>query len=194
MDTKWNILLIDDEEPIHDLIEEGLKNIATIHHASDAFEAQQKVAKNHYDVLLCDIMMPMLSGFILIEEFHKKGISLPVIFISGEVNRDISRQALALGAFHILQKPFSMAALRDKVNEAASLAAMAEKEAGPEASQQELGYYYNLLKPHYYNCEKIIHFMKTHKLDLAMIPLELEKKVATGHCLLDDPTNLKKIQ
>lgn len=181
------VLVIDDDEPIHELISASLSKTCNIDHASDAFEAQKKVNSRRYQLLICDVKMPMISGLILVEEFQKKQVSVPVIFISGEINHEISKQALSLGAFNILTKPFSLEDLQSKVADALLLSKELETSPGEEPHNQELGYYYNLLKPHYYDCDKIIYYLQSQNIPLSTIIEELNKKEMSGTCMFDDP-------
>jgi response regulator RpfG family c-di-GMP phosphodiesterase len=128
---------------------------------------------------------------MLIEEFHKKRISVPVIFISGDMNRDIAKQALKLGAFNVIEKPFTLKNLRAKVNKAVVDAATTSGDPDAEVQNQEIGYYYNLLKPHYYDCENIIYYLQSQNIPLSVIQDELKKKELSGRCLFDDPRVIK---
>lgn len=82
-------------------------------------EALEKVGKaGHYDLILCDVMMPEISG----PEFvHRLGKSHPelqkhVIFITGGAFRDDARDQLARFNNKVLEKPFTKNELRSAVN------------------------------------------------------------------------------
>lgn len=184
LEKQTRVLLIDDHEDMYTLISCGLEVDCTVDYAPDGFTAQQLVTANDYDLILCDINMPFMNGLMIIEEFKKKNIRIPFIFITGEINQDISKQAFQLGAHNIISKPFKLKTLRDKIKIAVS---MSNKVNNDIPADQEVGYLYNLLKSHYYDFEKIMYNIQYYNIPLNLIALELEKKERSGKCLLDDP-------
>ena len=65
--------------------------------------------------LILDIKMPELSGLELQERLSEKGISLPIIFITGHGTVPASVKAFKAGAMDFLQKPFKEVELLDAV-------------------------------------------------------------------------------
>jgi len=65
--------------------------------------------------LILDIKMPQLSGLELQERISEKGISLPIIFITGHGTVPASVKAFKAGAMDFLQKPFKEGELLDAV-------------------------------------------------------------------------------
>ena len=65
--------------------------------------------------LILDIKMPELSGLELQERISEKGISLPIIFITGHGTVPASVKAFKAGAMDFLQKPFKEGELLDAV-------------------------------------------------------------------------------
>lgn len=57
------------------------------------------------DAIVCDIMMPGLSGQDFILELRSAGLNTPVILLSGNLNQEALSQGLRLGAFDVLEKP-----------------------------------------------------------------------------------------
>jgi FixJ family two-component response regulator len=60
--------------------------------------------------------MPAMSGLDLQQELKRRGQVIPIIFITGQKDEDIRKQAFRRGAVKILYKPFSDTALLDAVN------------------------------------------------------------------------------
>lgn len=182
------LLLIDDQEDIHDLVVDGLAPQFAVDCAADAYIAQQYVASQQYDLILCDIDMPFINGLVLLEEFQKKRVNIPFIFVSGHVNPEISRQAFALGAQNILEKPFRLNDLRDKIMKVLAMKdelAMARQDS--EYQDQEVGYLYNMLKSYYYDYTKLVSNIKYYNIPLDFVAAEIKKKEASGQCVFDDP-------
>ena len=184
------ILMIDDNYDFFQSISPALGKDAVLEYAPDGFSAFQMIKREPFDVIVSDICMPMLSGMTLLQELHKKRIRTPVILISGNVDEATSTEALNLGAYNILQKPFSVAELLSKIQMAIKLHAENDQ---LELDDQEQAYIYNTLKMHYYDVEKIMRAIKAVNLQKAVILQELEKKEMTGKCLFDDLHAMKKI-
>jgi FixJ family two-component response regulator len=66
--------------------------------------------------LILDIKMPQLSGLDLQERLSEKGLSLPIIFITGHGTVPASVRAFKAGALDFLQKPFKDKKLLDAVS------------------------------------------------------------------------------
>ncbi len=103
------ILVIDDEKAIRSVVKEILEaEKFSIDECSNGAEALEKIQKEKYDVLLCDIKMPKLNG----EELFQKIIALnyPTAFIVMSAHGDIDTAVnfMKAGAFDYLQKPFGI--------------------------------------------------------------------------------------
>ncbi|KKL49014.1 hypothetical protein LCGC14_2319760, partial [marine sediment metagenome] len=66
------------------------------------------LAGQQFDVLVTDIAMPGLSGLELLVDGKRHSPGCNVILITGRSNREVLAQALMLGAYEYLEKPFSM--------------------------------------------------------------------------------------
>ncbi|MGH7805015.1 MAG: response regulator transcription factor [Candidatus Binatia bacterium] len=70
--------------------------------------------------LLLDVRMPGLSGIALQEELARRGIDLPIVFLTGYGEVPTAVRALKQGAVDFLQKPFEEEVLLERVSEALS--------------------------------------------------------------------------
>jgi RNA polymerase sigma factor (sigma-70 family) len=68
--------------------------------------------------LVLDIRMPGMSGLDLQQELNARGVSLPIIFITGHGDVPMAVEAMRSGAFDFLQKPFRDQELIDRVQRA----------------------------------------------------------------------------
>ena len=69
-------------------------------------------------VLLLDVKMPGMSGLDLHDTLQRRGIDLPVVFISGAADLDMAVTAMRNGAADFIEKPFEGALLIERVQRA----------------------------------------------------------------------------
>jgi len=104
-----DILVIDDEPTITQVVvkvcgAEGM-TISSVNHA---FEALRSLEEGEFRLILCDIMMPELSGFQFLEELSKRGIRTPVIMMTGYSTVENAVKSLtSVGAVDYIPKPFT---------------------------------------------------------------------------------------
>lgn len=100
------ILVIDDEKPIRD----ALQNILTAeHYQVDIVENGKKgldmLKENGYDVVLCDIKMPGMDGLEVMAKAAEISPEVPFILISGHGTIEIAVEAVKKGAYDFISKP-----------------------------------------------------------------------------------------
>jgi two-component system response regulator AtoC len=74
--------------------------------ASNGEEALQKVTLSPYDQVLCDIRMPKMDGLNFLNEAKKAGVDSTIIMMSAYGTVDIAIEAIKLGAYDYISKPF----------------------------------------------------------------------------------------
>ena len=98
------ILIVDDEEPIRELIKMNLEVAGyNFIEAEDGEVALDKIKENP-DLVLLDIMLPVKNGYEIAPEFISKGI--PVIFLSAKDSTLDKVKGLKIGADDYITKPF----------------------------------------------------------------------------------------
>lgn len=108
------ILIVEDEEPISNLIKMNLKKAGyQCRQAFDGYEAADCMEKDRFDLILLDIMLPGIDGYELLE--YSKLNKTPVIFITamGDLNDRV--KGLRAGADDYITKPFEMIELLARV-------------------------------------------------------------------------------
>jgi DNA-binding response OmpR family regulator len=104
------VLVIEDETPILENIIEILQfHQFEVIGAGDGHEGLQ-LAKEHLpDLVICDIMMPMLDGYgvLLQMSIDPLTASIPFIFLTAKIDRSDMRRGMELGADDYITKPFS---------------------------------------------------------------------------------------
>jgi len=107
------ILIIDDERIIIESCLRILKNDAyEIDAAQDGLEGLRKAEANRYDVVILDIMMPMIDGLEVLRRLKESHPDVDIIMITGLSQIDSAVKSMKLGAFDYLPKPFDPDELR----------------------------------------------------------------------------------
>lgn len=86
------------------------KNITT---ATDGFDALNIFKKNTFDLIICDIILPKISGTEFAQEVREIDKDIDFIFISSTTNINDFRKIIQIQAFDFLSKPYSFADLQD---------------------------------------------------------------------------------
>lgn len=101
------ILIVDDEENFRHMLSVILKKERfEVDTASDGEEGLQKVMINPYDQVLCDIRMPRMDGLEFLKEVQKANPETSVIMMSAYGTIDTAIEAMKLGAYDYISKPF----------------------------------------------------------------------------------------
>ena len=103
------ILIIDDERAIRRAMREILEfEEFTVEEAENGKEGLEKALSTSFDIIFCDIKMPMMDGMEVLDELLKSKVETPVIMISGHGNIDTAVQAIKKGAFDFIEKPLDL--------------------------------------------------------------------------------------
>lgn len=104
------ILVLDDEPDIVNILVDflesenisakGITSPSMIDEALNSFKP---------DVLFTDISMPKITGLQVLEKVSKTHPFMPVVFISGNVDKNVLLDAIRLGVFAVIEKPFDLA-------------------------------------------------------------------------------------
>ena len=123
MRVNKHIFLVDDDAAVcHSLsIFLGASgfNVMT-YHSAEAFLEMEKGAME--GIMLLDQRMGGMTGLELQTELTRRGITLPIIFITGHMDEQIYVEAVKAGAINFLEKPFSNENLLESISKAFSKA------------------------------------------------------------------------
>lgn len=114
-----HVLVVDDEEPICEILGQYLEMKGyVVSTASSAEGAVEIIKKQQIDLVLSDIKMPGMSGVELLQWIRGFNRVLPVLLSTGEPSLDSAIEALKLGAFDYLTKPYHLEEMGEKVRRA----------------------------------------------------------------------------
>lgn len=119
MAETWDVLVVDDEPVVRDGIRLLLRaaglRVATV---PDAEAALAHPAAAECRLVLCDLMLPGLSGIDLLQKLRAARPELPIVMITGYGTAENAAQALQAGVSGFLPKPFTETELLDAVRDA----------------------------------------------------------------------------
>ncbi len=103
------ILIVDDEVFVREILVRKLRALGYVcDSCEDGPSALKILHEQAYDLLLTDIMMPEMSGVDLIKEAAKVRPELAVILVTSVIDLEVAVDALKLGAYDYITKPFSL--------------------------------------------------------------------------------------
>ncbi|HBL16717.1 MAG TPA: hypothetical protein DD417_08165 [Elusimicrobia bacterium] len=112
------VLIADDDPALVELMTEGLAKLPIgVEQAFDGKEALEKVRSGAFDLVLLDIMMPMIDGYHIASEITSTmGEQAPkILYITSRDTKREGHLAGMTGAIGMLQKPFEMKEFREAV-------------------------------------------------------------------------------
>lgn len=113
------ILIVDNDEGlIHFLTKIFVRDGYEVAYATDGTTALQRLARETYDAVLLDYKMPRLSGLETLVRIKEGHLKTPVIIMTAHGTTDTAIEAMKLGAYDYLLKPFETENLRSVVAEA----------------------------------------------------------------------------
>lgn len=102
------ILIIEDEATIRRVLIKILteeNDTYEVDEAEDGLIGIEKIKKEDYDLVLCDIKMPKMDGVEVLEAAKKIKPEIPIVMISGHGDLDTAVNTMRLGAFDYISKP-----------------------------------------------------------------------------------------
>ena len=105
---KQKILVAEDEKDLSKAMKAILEyngyEVKVVHNGKDAVE---KTTEDNYDVILMDIMMPVMDGMEAVKEIRKSGVNTPIMLLTAKSQIDDKVEGLDAGANDYLTKPFN---------------------------------------------------------------------------------------
>ena len=111
---KKSILVVEDEIKIRFLLRDYLRADYNVFEAENGFEALELFKKQSIDLIILDIMMPVMDGFTTLEKIREVS-TIPVIMLTAKAEEQDKLQGYDIGADDYMTKPFSPKVLTAKV-------------------------------------------------------------------------------
>ncbi len=101
------ICVVDDEEIMRDSLAATLdREDHLVDVFADPVEALKEIKKGSFDLILTDLKMPRVDGVTLLREVREAGVESPIVMMTAFATVSTAVEAIKLGAFDYLQKPF----------------------------------------------------------------------------------------
>lgn len=122
-----HVLVVDDEPDVRDLLVEYFRERGhEVSAAGDGTQAIAEIQKNpaKYSLIVSDLQLPGVDGLGVLKAARKANPSVTVIIVTGYASLDTAVQAVRLGAYDYLTKPFSLGQIDVIVRRAAERLAL----------------------------------------------------------------------
>ncbi len=131
------VLVADDEENLRRVLKAQLQHDGyEVHSVGDGAAVLQAMSEHHIDVLITDLRMPKLDGMGVLKAVSDRYPHVPVIMITAHGTVDTAVEALKLGAFDYVTKPFDRAELRRVVSKAAKTRELSQAHVSGDPSER----------------------------------------------------------
>lgn len=156
-----NILLVDDEENIRNLLGAYLRKEGfNIFHSANGSEALAVLNKENIQLVVLDIMMPVMDGFETLKHIRDKW-NIPVVMLSAKEEDEDKLLALGFGADNYETKPFSPKVLVAKIKALVKRTYSMEDSINPNSRKIEELY-----------VDDVAHEVKVEGKDINLSPTE----------------------
>ena len=102
-----NILVVDDAKFSRKMI---VKLLEEAGHSTEEFNSGkgviERIKEGDVDGVTLDLLMPEVSGIDVLAEYKDEALKIPIIVLSADIQDDIKKQCMALGANSFLNKPW----------------------------------------------------------------------------------------
>jgi DNA-binding NtrC family response regulator len=116
---RFRVLVVDDHAPACDAVADVLRqagyDVAT---CASAIEALSHLAAKPVDVVVSDLQMPGMNGLEFIREIERRRLGVQVLMITAHASVSSAVEAMRLGAFDYIEKPFDATELERSVAQA----------------------------------------------------------------------------
>lgn len=114
------ILIAEDESNLRLVLQKELERLGyRVQVAPDGEAALRKLEESNVDVLLCDINMPRIDGMEVLRRVYDRPNPPEVIMLTGQATVETAIEAMKLGAYDYLTKPYTITELDVRVKQAA---------------------------------------------------------------------------
>ena len=110
------ILIVEDEPKTGEYLRQGLREAGfVVDLAQDGLDGLHLALQGEHDLVILDVMLPGMDGWQVLQSLRKRGLHMPVLFLTARDQVEDRIKGLELGADDYLVKPFSFAELLARV-------------------------------------------------------------------------------
>jgi two-component system chemotaxis response regulator CheY len=117
--SSLRVLVVDDQHTMRMLVRTSLQQlgVADVNEAVDGEDGLRKLVADRVHLVIADFNMPKLDGLGLLRAVrtHPPTSKIAYIMLTGRADKDLVQRAVQFGVNNYLVKPFSVAALREKI-------------------------------------------------------------------------------
>src|SRR4051812_16707887 len=130
---KKQVLIVGDDPKLRKILSAQLtRDGYDVLTAEDGEQGLQVLREHHIDLVITDLKMPKVDGMTLLRDALREDRELPIVMITAHGTVDTAVEALKLGAFDYLTKPFD----KDEVRQIVAKALKTRQLAGADATTQ----------------------------------------------------------
>ena len=114
---RGTILIVEDNQEIRHYLCSGLSDLFNTLEAGNGEEALEKLKDNEIDIIITDVMMPVMDGIKLCKNVKQniRTCHIPVIILSAKTDIKDQLEGLQVGADDYIPKPFAIAVITSKI-------------------------------------------------------------------------------
>ncbi|MDD3183549.1 MAG: response regulator [Alphaproteobacteria bacterium] len=118
MDSRTKVLVAEDNPAVREFVERAIQSLGvSVTAVADGQQALDALDKEHYDVLITDIVMPNVDGIALALKAVRQYPDLKIVMISGYAQERMRAHNLDALVHRIIAKPFSLEEICDAVSD-----------------------------------------------------------------------------
>lgn len=110
------ILIVEDDESTMLLTKTRLRNKYNILTAENGEKALEVLYENNVDLILSDLMMPVMDGYTLVKELKSNNVETPIILLTAKSNIEDKKKGFEYGADDYMTKPIDYEELHLRIN------------------------------------------------------------------------------
>ncbi|MFQ5844037.1 MAG: HD domain-containing phosphohydrolase [Planctomycetota bacterium] len=119
MSTPHRILVVDDEPMIREILRDALEQDGcAVAEAENGRVACEWIERESFDLICTDVKMPVMDGFSLMKWMGRRTEEVPVIVVTSFADIDVAVDAIRLGAYDYIVKPFNISQVTISVRRA----------------------------------------------------------------------------
>lgn len=115
--SSYSLLFVDDNDEMREFLYDQLSKDFAVETACDGEEALAKMKEHNFDIVVTDIMMPVMDGYALCKAIKEDSnlSPIPVVFLTAKNDLESKVRALECGGESYIEKPFSIKYFRQQI-------------------------------------------------------------------------------